>query len=257
MPANLGMTEADIKKYIKRKLGDGIVKVELTEDHMDDIMRDSRRWFINRIGVEVFFPLAVSRGTTTYTLPDYVIDVYKVHLPSNSLAGITGEDDFSRQYGYLFGQWYTQSYGAGGTGMAPGQDQAPYSNLVQRLQMLETIGRLWGSDSDWSYNSRDRVLNIMPGPGVSGPAMLQVNSAMFDTTKLDPGDEDLFLRWAIADAKEQLGRNRSKYDSLPTVGGDRSLDGDTLLSEAQIEKENLERQALERTTDHATFILTG
>lgn len=257
MPANLGMTEPDIKAYIKRKLGDGIVKVELTDLHMDDIMRDARRWFINRVGVEVFHELLVSRGSTTYQLPNYIIDVYEVHLPNMSLTGIAGEDDFSRQYSYLFGQWYTQSYGVGGYGRAPGQDQMPYSNLVQRLQMVETIGRLWGSDSDWFYDSRQRILNIMPAPGVNGPAMLQVNSAMFDSSKLDPRDEDLFLRWAIAIAKEQLGRIRSKYDSVPTVGGDRSLDGDTLLSEAQTEMETLERQVLDRTTDHTTFILTG
>lgn len=254
MAANLGMSEEEIKAYIKRKLGDGIVKIELTDDHMNDVMRDSRRWLINRCGVEVFLSVPVSRATTQYTLPDHVIDVYDVFLTNDNLASISGDDDFSRQYAYAFGRWYSQLYGSG---VYPGQDQSPYSNLVQHLQMLETIGRIWGADSDWEYDARNRILNIMPAPGRGGVAMVKVNTAMFDTRKLDPEDEDLFLRWAIAEAKETLGRIRSKYDSVPTVGGDRSLDGDTLLSESQTEKEALERQALDRHTDVARFILSG
>lgn len=257
MPANLGMTEPEIKKYIRRKLGGSFLKVELKEEDLDDALRDTRRWFINRVGVEVFHPLLVTRGETEYVLPDHIVDVYEVHLPNTSLAGITGEDDFSRQYAYLFGQWYTQSYGSAGYGQAPGQDQAPYSNLVQRLQMLETIGRIWGSDSDWYYYQRERILRIMPGPGIQGTAVLKVNTAMFDTTKLDPNDEDLFLRWAIAEAKETLGRIRSKYDTIPTVGGDRSLDGFTLLEEARAMKERLKLEAIERSMDASRWIVTG
>ena len=119
------------------------------------------------------------------------------------------------------------------------------------------LGRLWGADADWRYDKPTRTLTIMPRPPRNGPAFLQVNSNMFDSTKLDPEEEDLYLRWCLMLGKEQLGRNRSKYDTIPTVGGDRSLDGDTLLSEASLERETLERQVLDRITPNARFILTG
>jgi len=103
MAAGSGLSEEEIKRYVKRKLGDGIVKVELTNDHMDDIIRDTRRWLVNRAGIETFIDIQVNRGSTRYKLPDHVVDVYDVYLPSDALANIAGDDDFSRQYAYFFG----------------------------------------------------------------------------------------------------------------------------------------------------------
>ena len=258
--ANQGMTEDEVRNYILRRLGAGIVDVELTKEQVDDILQDARRWFVNRIGVDIFHEIQVVRGTPQYILPGHVVDVYDVWLPEGSFASVTGFGDFADSF--LFGLWFSQGAlsggaGFGSSGRAEGQDQYPYSNLLQTLQFLETSRRLWGADSDWDFNKRTRALTIMPGPPRSGTAFVQVNSTMFDTTKLDPEEEDLFLRWSVALAKEQLGRNRSKYDTVPTVGGDRNLDGDRLLTEAQTEMETISRQVLDRIAAYGRFIVTG
>ena len=47
------------------------------------------------------------------------------------------------------------------------------------------------------------------------------------------------MKYYLALCKELLGSVRSKYQSLPIPGGETSLDGDALRSEASAEKEQL------------------
>jgi hypothetical protein len=47
------------------------------------------------------------------------------------------------------------------------------------------------------------------------------------------------MKYYLALCKELLGSIRSKYQSLPIPGGETSLDGDALRSEASSEKEQL------------------
>ena len=58
-------------------------------------------------------------------------------------------------------------------------------------------------------------------------------------------------KYTLALAKELLGIIRSKYGSIPIPGGDVSMDGDTLRSEASAEKDTLVtqlREMLEQTS---------
>lgn len=219
---------------------------------------------MDRINIDLTrIRLNVQRTITTYTLPDHVLDVYQLWLPSSRLAGyLGGGDTFSDAYQNAFGVWYAGQYGSGdrrgmSDGAGAGQDQYPLSNLVQGLQYSEMVSRIWGSDVDYRYDRRLRVLNIMPSPYATGPAILSVNSSMLSTNTLDPEDEDLFLRICMVEAKKRLGRIRSKYDTVPTVGGDRNLDGDKLLDEAVTELEKLEEDVLNRKLPDMTYIFIG
>ena len=65
-----------------------------------------------------------------------------------------------------------------------------------------------------------------------------------DTRQFGPEDENLFLRYSLAHAKTILGEIRSKWDSMPMVGGDKGLNGQALIEEARTEKEQLEKDAI-------------
>jgi len=70
----------------------------------------------------------------------------------------------------------------------------------------------------------------------------------------------------LALVKELLGSVRSKYSSIPIPGSEVTVDGDTLRSEAAVEKENLitqlredleassRRNLLERQKEEAEFM---
>jgi len=73
-------------------------------------------------------------------------------------------------------------------------------------------------------------------------------------------------KYALALVKELLGNVRSKYSSIPIPGAEVNVDGDTLRSEAAVEKENLisqlredleassRRNLLERQKEEAEFM---
>ncbi len=60
----------------------------------------------------------------------------------------------------------------------------------------------------------------------------------------DPGKQWI-RKYTLALAKELLGNIRSKYSSIPIPGSETNHDGDTLRSEASVEKENLTTQLRE------------
>ena len=67
---------------------------------------------------------------------------------------------------------------------------------------------------------------------------------MLYTNINDPGKQWI-RKYTLALTKELLGNVRSKYGSIPIPGAETNLDGDTLRSEAAIEKENLITQLRE------------
>ena len=251
----MGMTEREIKDYVLRKLGLGIQTVEMTEAHLEDVILDTKRWFSFRLGQKDFIRINVILGKNEYILPAHAMRVLSVRLPSLSLAtNALGTDDFSYAYAYLFGSWFSNTVGNGSGGDAYASSPHPYSDLVMRLQYLDTIGRIWSADVEHIYDPESRVLLITPGPVIAGSALIEIHS-IIDPRKFDPQDEDFFIRWALAEAKDTLGRIRSKYDSYPTVGGDRFMNGDQLLQESVLMKEKLDAQAIVRRRTIA--IITG
>ena len=84
----------------------------------------------------------------------------------------------------------------------------------------------------------------MPRPSIVGNMLVEVWTSDIDSRQFGPEDEDLFLRFSLATAKEYLGQIRSKWDSMPMVGGDKGLNGEKLLEEAKEAKEQLEKDAI-------------
>jgi len=236
--------------YTLRKLGGGIEEIELTDDHKIDCLEDAERWYVERVGFKSYIQLQLTPGQSNYILPDTVSEVYRLWLPTFQLPTLD-VDSFSYTYfSAAFGAW-----------TSPQQAPMPYSDLVQRLQYLEEVGRIFSTDRDWEWWPEQRRLNIMPAPRAGGfdsipaAALIEVGLACVDTTQLDPKGHDLFRRKLLVLAKETLGNIRSIYDSYPNVGGDRSMNGDALLQQAQTESEKLEVDAINWV--RATPMITG
>jgi hypothetical protein len=228
----MGMTEDEIISYVKRKLGDGITDVELTDDHLSDVMRDTKRFFSTRVGFKTFRQVQLQRATSVYIMDPDVIEVLRIYLPSSNFPAVD-TDDFSYTYSLLFGQW-----------RSPGASPMPYSDLVQRLQYLKMSSNIFSADREFIYHPNTRELEIMPAPSILGIVLAEVWSSVVETRDLLPEDEDLFLRWALAEAKETLGRIRQKFSQYTTVGGDKGLNAEALLVAAEKEKALIRQQAL-------------
>jgi hypothetical protein len=173
-------------------------------------------------------------------MPPDCIEVTEIWLPSFQLPQLDA-DQFSYTYfSLMFGQWAN-----------PAAGPMPYSDLVHRLQYLEHAGRIFSADRTWEYHPETRVLEIVPAPSPGGLASQSLSNALvtiwsshIDTRQLDPEDLDLFKRKLLAEASRRLGNIRSKFDSIPTTGGDRSLNGQDLVANADLIEEKLEKDVL-------------
>lgn len=228
----MGMTEDEIKGYVLRRLGSGVIDVELTDAQMGDVMTDTKRWFGFRLGQKRAIQIPMTTATNVYILEPDVTEVLEVYLPQAHFPAVD-TDDFSYTYSLLFGQW-----------RSPGASPMPYSDLLQRLQYLNVSKKLFSADREWRYDRDTRELLIMPRPSIVGNMIVLVWTRDIDTRQFGPEDENLFLRYSLAHAKTILGEIRSKWDSIPMVGGDKGLNGERLLEEAKEEKEQLEKDAI-------------
>lgn len=230
--ATFSQSEDDTKSYILRRLGSGIIDVELTDDMMEDIVIDTKRWFSYRLGQKRIIQIPLTTATNVYVLDPDVTEVLRVYLPTSHFPAVD-TDDFSYTYSLLFGQW-----------RSPGASPLPYSDLVQRLQYLNMSKKIFSADREWDYNKDTHELLIMPRPSIVGNMLVEVWTRNIDTRDLGPEDYGLFIRWALAHAKEYLGQMRSKWDSVPMVGGDKGMNGEKLMEESKEEKEKVEKDVI-------------
>jgi hypothetical protein len=157
---------------------------------------------------------------------------------------------------------------------------------VQAIEFNDTIRK-----SAYSFELRNNRLRIFPDPtsnytiwieyiktaerndvtknGTTANIITDFSNATYDNMLYkninDPGKQWI-RKYTLALTKELLGNIRSKYSSIPIPGAEVNIDGETLRSEAAVEKENLisqlredleaasRRNMLERQKEEAEFM---
>jgi hypothetical protein len=239
-PGPTGKTKDEWWAYTLRKLGGGIIDIELTNEQKTDCIDDTDRWFAERVGFIQYSQLPLAPGQSNYYLSSDIIEVYDLWLPSAQLPTL-GADEFSYSYfGSLFGASWA----------SPQQAPMPYSDLVQRLQYLETIGRIFTTDRDFDWQPELRRLVIMPPPhagsvgALVANAIIKAGSARIVTEQLDPRPSDFYRRKLLIEAMRTLGQIRDTYDAYPTVGGERTMNGGALIQRADQLEGKLEQDVI-------------
>jgi len=238
-PGPSAKTEDEHWGYTLRKLGHGIIDIELTDDHKKDCLDDAKRWFAERVGFIKYFQLPLIPGQGEYFMTSDVIEVYDLWLPSFQLPSLDVDSFAFSSFTAVFGAW-----------SSPAQPPMPYSDLVQRLQYIEMIGRIFSTDRDWDWQPERRCLVIAPPPRAGGlgtmiaNAIIKAGSSDVDTRQLDPRGHDFFRRKLLIEAQKTLGGIRETYDSYPTVGGERSMNGAALIQRAQTDEAKLEQDVI-------------
>lgn len=243
-------TEDEHWGYVIRKLGGGVIDIELTDMHKKDCLDDAKRWFAERVGFISYRQLPLIPGQSEYFMSSDVGWIYDVWLPSFQLPTLD-VDSFSFTYfSSLFGSW-----------TSPQQAPMPYSDLVQRLQYLEQIGRIFSTDRDWDWQPELRKLVIAPPPRAGGlgtmisNAIIKAGTTNVDTRLLDPRQHDYFRRKLLIEAMRTLGTIRDTYDAYSTLGGDRTMNGSALISRADQLEQKLEVDTI--NWERATPIISG
>jgi len=236
---------AGIHDWILRRLGAPQLLIELDQGQLDICVEDATRWFASKKGVVRTGTLQLQANVALYQLPEDVGHV-------TGLAAVEPTPDLS--------------LALGGTFLLPEQ-QLPYSALgypasggvlssyVQSLQYIETSRRVFGRDPDFEFDQSTGRLRVSPTPTVASRAEYTYKSDKFTLDQLTELDHNLLKRYALAVAKEIVGRIRSKRAEHPGAQGQVRLDGDTLLKESADDREKLDAEIL--ATSAPLSFLTG
>lgn len=237
-------TRDEAISWLRRKLGCGVVAVELSQEQAEDSFDDAVRWWVGRKGVKKHAAQNLVPGEQEYTMPNDCDMVLELFFPGVQLDIIAAVNP----YAFIDVDQLPVAYSSI-TGVPGGSF---YGTFLQILQHAETARRVVGSEPTWEYRKNENILWVFPrnqrnGSAVARYASNDLTSETEDDEfckKITVRDRDIILKWALADAKETLGRIRGKYQDWPTAGGTRALDGDTLRTEGLAEKEKLDEEVI-------------
>lgn len=236
MPANqLGYkSREDLIREMQLRLADGIVDVELDREHYDtaiDLALARYRQLSSGSVEESVIFIQTQPGVVEYTLPDEVIEVrrlYRRGVGTNSGSG-SNFDPFD----VAFNNMYLLNAGQIG-GLATFDAFSQYK---------ETVGRIFGSEYNFTWNRNSKVLKILRNVNIDEEVAVGVHNFIPESVLLgDIYASPWLAAYSLAQSKLMLGEARSKYASgLPGAGGAIQLNGDALKAEGQAELENLKQ----------------
>ena len=217
-------TIIEFKGYIRTKLGAPKIRVELADSQIETNLYDSlqlfREYSTGRGNTRDFLVVNLTAGQFDYTLPDYVMQV--------------GYDKTSQTVSaWVLAQ--LSGYAASDVLSLKSFDMVSFYMLQQWLHYLKYITT---SKFRLFFNVNTKVLHVAPTPDDS---LLKLFVEVFRQGSADELLNERFVReYTLALCKIQLGEIRSKFQSLPGFNNAVSLNGETLKTEGQAEKEKLE-----------------
>jgi len=243
------MTKKELINWVRRKLGEPMVRVELHNSQIEDCMAMSRdeymRWAVGGATNEVTFTIELSAGVSEYELPSGVTEVVKVRDYDSSMHGINTL--FSAE-NYLYNQ-----------GVLSFLDNIGNYSMVDyhlALEFIDLLDRYFPSYYTTRYNKANNILSVRPTPEIdSSVGYLIIDSFMMagtDQNTTGPIPEEVYnamwdvswvQKYTLACSKEILGLIRRKFENFTSIGNEGiSLDGGDLISEGKEEKEKLEEE---------------
>ena len=232
-------SEAEIKGYIERTLGGGVVEVELTQDQYDDAIEEAKFWFMGLIGQMKNLVLDIQPGGGAYDVAPDCLSVVEVFFDLQR-AGIFD------QFSWAGVELNPLGFGAYGSYNGVGSIGGGYSDLVQSMQYLEQARRILSADRDWEWDYQAKKLRVMPTSGdVGNKVFLVYLTDDMDLAKIRPYEYRLLRRYALGNAMETLGNIRSKYSDGPSATGSITLNGADLTANADLVRDTVRDQILQ------------
>lgn len=242
----------ELKRVVTILLGATAVDVEITDDQLEvaiDIAVQNYRAWSSAATEEAFLHMTFYEGQSVYMLPTEIDVVRKIYRRGNGVVSGSGStvDPFSLAYSNTY--LLSAVRGATGGGL-----------LTYDLyhQFDETVGRLFGRDIMFNFNRVTKRFTIERDIRGHEEVLLHVYQnipefMLFKNSMSFPWIRD----WVLAEAMVMLGRNRSKFATLPGPQGTFSMDGETLRQEGEQLKQELKQRLrnYEDGSEPLTFII--
>jgi len=271
MALDIRKSKSELADLIKRRLGEPVIKVELTTQQIFDTIDYAKqkwvKWGAGNSIVETYFTTLLLAGQNFYDLPIGVVDVvdYQDQGAQWGVNTLFTVDNFLYSRGVYDPLIWTGGYG--------------YNLVTYHIarDFLKTVDRYTPSIYNYKYHKYTNQLEVQPAPpsgqgpitldnenGVptdyDSPGFILIRSYMIEGShyggmetnqaqsswKRGDSDENFYISdwvfdYALAECKIVLGRIRSKFAQFNSIGNiGISLDGDQLIQEGTADKEKLD-----------------
>lgn len=218
-----------------RRLGGGMVKIELTPEHYEDALDFALATYRQRSSNSVeerFTYLELQPEQNEYILPNEVVEVRQILRAGNGGAVSGVGADFEPFAASVNNQIIL------GNGKGAGIPSLVTYELFTGFQ--ELVGTMFGFHIMFNWHPTRHRLDIMRKPVANETVMLWIYCHRPDELILtDPYARPWLLRFTTAQCKVMLGEARSRFGSFVGPQGGTTLNGDALKAEGQQEMDNL------------------
>lgn len=231
--ADLATLKQELFHYVAKRLGDGIVDLELDPEHYEvayDKALSTYRQRAQNAYEESYSLLALVENQNTYTLPDEVQAVRQIFR--RTMGDSTGPysssfDPFSSATLNVYLLNYSYSGGL--------------ATFDLYTQYVEQAMRMFGGFMNFNYQPVNKTLQIMRDPKASGEeVLLWLYNLKPEVILLQDLHIKQWLRdYTYASAKMIIGEAREKFATIAGPGGGTPLNGAALKAEAQAEMDRL------------------
>lgn len=222
-------------KEVFRRLGGGMVKIELTPEHYEDALDFALATYRQRSSNSVeerFTYLELQPDQNEYILPNEVVEVRQILRAGNGGAVSGVGADFEPFAAAVNNQIIL------GNGKGGGVPSLTTFELFTGFQ--ELVGTMFGFHIMFNWHPTRHRLDIQRKPVAKENVMLWIYCHRPDELMLtDPYARPWLVRFTTAQCKVMLGEARSRFGTFVGPQGGTTLNGDALKAEGQQEMDNL------------------
>lgn len=218
---------AELRAYIKRSLGSPVICIEISDEQLDDIIRDTvqyiQRYYFNEGHYSDWLIMELQPGMTKYKICQELESV--VDFRTSSWIGNIN-DLFTVPHTLLYDQvmdmncWHGKCYG--GNGSAYGDILGSWKAT---LTWMAEAADMFGEKYQVRYNAKEKELQVMPTPKRPTRGMMKVWKRQRSERIFN---DFMFKKMVVAKAGMVWTNSLRKY-SL-TISGGGTLNADSLYS---------------------------
>jgi hypothetical protein len=242
-----------VVEYIQAMLGAGMIDVELDPIHyntaIDRALSKFRQRSSNAVE-ESFGFITLQLDQNDYILPKEVMEVRQ--LFRRSIGSRSGGGDGGTIF-EPFNLAYSNTYLLASTNMGGLATYYAFASYQKQ------VGKMFGSDINFSFNKTSKVLTIMQRPRTNEEVLAWMYNYRPDFNLLQDPHAGQWLRdYSLATCKLMLGEAREKFASIASPQGSTQLNGAALKGEGKTEIEILEQDLVNyKTGDTPLTWVTG
>lgn len=240
-------TKDQIKTWVLRKLGYPLIKVEISEEQLDQCINDSVEEFTKYVVQEVDYiakDLTTYDATSGFSLPSNVLSVFALE-ESNIASG--SQSSVNTLFSVQNAMWNAGLFPDFASGAGGG-----WITYELAMEYVDMIKKWCGSGFHFEYNERNKKLTLYPDP----TKMSATGWVCFGTRTIREESYQYGEVWVkkmtLALAKQIIGNVRIKYSGTHLLGGG-TINTD-LKEEGRNEEEALRKEIFE-TFRYTTFFI--